>query len=106
MPTTRTTRARAAASNQDTPDAAVKSTKIPQTTRKASADKIQEESRPPSRQVSEVEYGTSMRLMQSKGPDSDDEAYRISQHHEQDDPYSELDVSTSIRREEGDDAGA
>jgi hypothetical protein len=52
MPTTRTTRARAAASNQDTPDAAVKSSKIPQTARKASADKIQEGSRPPSRQVS------------------------------------------------------
>lgn len=43
MPTTRTTRARAAAASQETPDASAKNSKIPQTTRKASADKDKEE---------------------------------------------------------------
>ena len=52
MPTTRTTRARAAAASQDTPDANAKSSKIPQTTRKTSGSKNKEETQTTSRSVS------------------------------------------------------
>ena len=52
MPTTRTTRARAAAASQETPDASAKNSKIPQTTRKPSAVQDKEETQPLAKQVS------------------------------------------------------